>query len=29
VLVITHFARFKDDSGRSNWVDREFFSRAG
>jgi hypothetical protein len=27
VLVITHFARFKDDSGRSNWVDREFFCR--
>lgn len=29
LLVITHFATFKDDSGRSNWVDREFFYLAG
>ena len=28
LLVITHFAKFKDDSGRTNWVDREFFYRA-
>jgi hypothetical protein len=28
VLVIAVFNRFKDDSGRSNYFDREFFYRA-
>ena len=29
VLVIAQFTRFKDDSGRANWVDREFFYLEG
>ncbi len=29
VLVIVHFSVFQDDSGRSSYVNREFFHRVG